>query len=160
MRKNDKSDILYHTPLNTKFRGKPTSQGLRECGQTHPSNVCCCSVCVLPCACVCFVSLRKGESSEWKLIKTNHQSSLCLTVGLHKKTTKECNWTASRDATNKTMSHSSELQSCLKMLFTCYYRMKKAKLHFIYNLLWHFIFRSVISHLVSGLFFPAAWFRE
>jgi len=24
------------------------------------------------------------ESTEWKLTKTNHQSSLCLTVGTHK----------------------------------------------------------------------------
>jgi len=70
MRKNDKPNILYHTPLNTKFRGKPVAR------------VCVC-VCVranyffegmAPClrvllmrACTCvrvFSITKKGESSS------------------------------------------------------------------------------------------------
>ena len=66
MRKNDKPDLLYHTPLN-KFRGEPASPGPRLCvcmSHSYSVRCLCLSVCfhwVCVLARLCLVSLRKGS---------------------------------------------------------------------------------------------------
>lgn len=39
MRKNDKPNILHHTPLNTELRGEPASRGPRRCVSLHESKL-------------------------------------------------------------------------------------------------------------------------
>lgn len=161
MRKNDKPNISYHTPLNTKFRGKHASRRLCESvserEQTDPYNECCCSVCTCMCMCarVCLVSLWK-RSHRVNRVEINNDKSSIFSLSdrwFTQKTTKECNRTASRDTTNKTMSHSSELQSCLKFFSHAIIEWKRR--NYILFTIWVDIlyFRFVISHLVSVLFF-------
>lgn len=99
MRKNDKPNIVtpHYAPSSESYPASRDHASMSQTESKVSANVVYSSVWL----CVSRVEINKDKSS------ISSPSDRWFT-------TKECNWTGARDATNKTMSHSSELQSCLK----------------------------------------------
>lgn len=108
-------------------------------------------MCVLePIVCICVGVFSQGKRRHWingVEIKKDKSSVFSVWPWVYTTTTTwECNWTASGDAENKTMSHSSELQSCCKFYLNSIRKQCWRNIPLNYNLLWRFISGSVIEH--------------
>lgn len=147
--------IISHLIKQLVWRQTRLPQSMRVHLCTWAKNILQCMVlpimCVLePIVCICVRVFLHGKRRHWingVEIKKDKSSVFSVWPWVYTTTTTwECNWTASGDAENKTMSHSSELQSCCKFYLNSIRKQCWRNIPLNYNLLWRFISGSVIEH--------------